>query len=527
MLEVFGTHYEMGLQYGVLLRPELITAMDRLGRILRWNAGEMGIPAPILTAVVKYQARQLAARIPERFIQELKGVAEGSGIAYDALLMPALFYDVSQSLGCTGLLMRGPDGTIIHGRNNDTSFFGGEELAKMTVVVRHKALGYNAVTHIDWLGFMGVETGYNDKGLAFSEETLHLKRPNPKGFPLAYLIRMALEESSKLEDLYPFFKRYPTIGAYGTVWSDRDENRGAVIELAPNTWAVSELKDSLMWNFNHFYDPNLKKLQHPQVDLLGFNRDRDALASTFPKKSQYTLDDAVAFLQMQIGPGGVDYSWSGTRTAICNDAGSQMVIFDPRGDGFYLAVGPYYAARQDIWHISGDFARTPQLFMKAKPLPSLKEKVAKIRVRLVDRKERLAQFVELAGEYPDEANVNFLVAYYSFPQRRWDLFADHALRAHELEPDVPEYRLYAGMALYQQKQLEKAIEALEGISSDQLYPEEEIYRLKILESVWAERDKARASLYGEQAEAILKQNQAEEYYNKAIAPLIQALRGKK
>ena len=81
-------------------------------------------------------------------------------------------------------LMRGKDGSIIQGRNNDTGGFGGEELAKLTVVVRHNAIGKNAVTHMDQLLYMGVETGYNSKGLSFGERnTPYIKNQTQTVFP--------------------------------------------------------------------------------------------------------------------------------------------------------------------------------------------------------------------------------------------------------------------------------------------------------------------------------------------------------
>ena len=61
MLEVSGDYYEMGLQYGVLLRPEIVDGMDSMTRILKWNAEEMGVPYPALVGLIKYQARQMAA----------------------------------------------------------------------------------------------------------------------------------------------------------------------------------------------------------------------------------------------------------------------------------------------------------------------------------------------------------------------------------------------------------------------------------------------------------------------------------
>jgi len=38
LLSVSGDHYEMGLQYGVLLRPEIMKALETYGKILRWEA---------------------------------------------------------------------------------------------------------------------------------------------------------------------------------------------------------------------------------------------------------------------------------------------------------------------------------------------------------------------------------------------------------------------------------------------------------------------------------------------------------
>jgi hypothetical protein len=150
MLEVAGNHYEMGLQYGVLLRQEILAALDSFGRIAQWMSDEQGIPVAHLWASLQAQAERLAKPLPGRFLEEARGVADGSGVPFETVLGISLIYDVGQSMGCTGVLMTGPDGTIIHGRNNDTSSFGGEELSNLTVVVRHRPEGFNAVTHMDY-----------------------------------------------------------------------------------------------------------------------------------------------------------------------------------------------------------------------------------------------------------------------------------------------------------------------------------------------------------------------------------------
>jgi len=409
MIEVKGDYYEMGLQYGALLRPELAGGMDSLCKILKWNAEEMGVPLPAMTALIKFKARGMADSLPKKYRDEMRGVADGSGVPYDAVISICLMYDIGMGMDCTGVLMRGKGDSIIQGRNNDSAGFGGEELAKMTVVVRHRAPGVNAVTHMDVPYFyMGVETGYNDRRLSFGEETLWIKKPNPGGFSLPYLIRMILEEASSLDEIYPFYDRYRTIAAYGCVWSDLKSGRGAVVEVTPTAWARNELKNSLLWNFNRIYDPALAEQQLPRRHLTNINIDREAIAGAFPKKREYTVEDAVKFVRAQTGPDGSDYSWSGTKFPICNWMASQMMIFDSKTDGFYMAVGPYYAARQDIYRYYNDFSRRPELFMPAVPIEPVVEKAARIENRLISKSEKLQAFIELAAQYENDANVHFL-----------------------------------------------------------------------------------------------------------------------
>jgi hypothetical protein len=523
LLEVSGDHYEMGLQYGVLLRPEILAALGSFDRIASWMAAEKGVSVVDLLGLMQALTENLARPLPQRFLDEAHGVAEGSGVPFDTVLSTSLIYDIGQSMGCTGVLMKGADGTIIHGRNNDTSSFGGEELAGMTVVVRHKADGCNAVTHMDYPLWLGVETGYNDQGIAFSEETLPIREPNPDGFSLPYLVRMALEECSTLDALAPLFDRYPTVGAYGCVWSDRKAGRGFVAELTPKGWATIEMKGSLLWNFNHFYDPQLRWQQHPRSRLAGLNRDREAVAALYPQKAAYRVSDAIDFLRLQTGPDGSDYAWCGTRFPVCNWQGSQMIVFDPLGDGFYLGLGPYYAARQNIYHIHNDFSQVPDLYREAIPPGCLVEQVAKIENRLVSRKRKLEALVALAQQFPDDANIHFLVARSSFLASELSLLADHARKAFALGPLVAEYRLYAGLAAYGNKDVCEAIALLEGIGTLEVHPEQELLRLVVLERAWAREDPTRSAQFAAQKQMILDKHDAQSYFDSGVLPLLDAL----
>jgi hypothetical protein len=521
MMEAEGDYYEMGLQYGVLLRPEIVSGMDSMIKILKWNADEMGVPYPALVGLIKYQARQMAARLPQKYQDEMRGVSDGSGLSYDAVVTVSLFYDAGQAMGCTGVLMRGKGGSIIQGRNNDTAAWGGEELSRMTVIVRHKAKGLNEVTHMDQPLYMGVETGYNSKGLSFGEEVLSIKSPNPDGFSLPYLIRMIMEECSTLDDIYPFFDKYPTVGAYGCVWSDLDAGRGATVELTPTAWAKNELKGSILWNFNRLYDERLASQQKGSYNISGYNSDREAVSAVFPAKAEYSVEDAVNFVRATIGPEGIDYSWCGTSYAVCNWEASQTMIFDTNTDGFFMAVGPYFTARQNIYHYYNDFSRKPDLFMPAAPIDPVIEKAAQIDNRLISKAEKLQQYISLAGQYREDANVQFLVAYKSFRLSKVDTFVQYAEKAYSMKPSVPEYQIYAGMAAYQKKDTEKAVSLLEGVAAR--YPEQDLFRLTALEKASMAKDPQKSAGYKSQKQAIIDKNEAQAYYDEKILPLVDAL----
>lgn len=524
MLDVTGDYYEMGLQYGVLLRPEITSALVSYTKILEWNADEMGVPYPLLCALVKINARQMVKKLPPKFIDEMRGVADGSGTPLDTIQAISLFYDVSQSLGCTGVLMNGRDGIILHGTNQDTSSFGGEEMGKMTVVVRRNPTGHNSVINFDQPLYLGLSTGCNSKGLALFENSLHVRQPNKNGFPVLYLLRMALEDCSTMDEVQAMLNKYNIIGASSITWSSLHERIGQNTELLPSSWIINKMNGPMLWIFNRILNPELAKYQTTAPILTGHNFDREEVASTFPIKSEYTLDDVVNFLRLKNGPDGTDYAWCGTKWPICNWSGQRIILVDPQGDGFYLGTGTYYAALQNIFHVHNDFSKPPELFAEAIPIDPKVEAVAKIENKLISRSQKLGEFIQLAKQYSDDANLQFIVAHDSFLQGKWDLFVDYAQKAYEMKPSVAEYQLYAGFAAYKRSDFDGATQLLEPLNPAKLSLEQQEYRLSVLSQILANKDPQNSAQYDKDMRLILDKYNAQNYYKENVLPHIKALK---
>lgn len=520
LLEIAGSHYEMGLQYGVLLRPEILGMLAFFETILRVMAQEAGVTPEAFLSQLRVQTEALASRLPQRFVDEMRGLAEGSGVPVDTVRTVALAVDVMAAKSCASVLMRGAEGAVLHGHNADMFGFSGEH----TAVVRRRATGYHAVTQYDYpLLFLGTYKAENDQGLTHTEETLPVRQPGVDGVSLYYLVRMALEECASLDEVGHLLGRQRLNGGSGSVWSSRRERRGMVLELTPQGWARREFADGLLWNFNRVYDSDLQRFQHPRANLGRSDHDRDHAAAAFPVRDAYTVDDVITFLRLQRGPADGDYAWCGTRWPICNMAGQQMLVFDPDGDGVYMAWGRGFAARQAIYRIHADFAFAPQLYLLAAPLSPLAEALAAVENQIATRHTRLDAVIGLAEQHPGDAQISFIAARKSFLLKQPEFFVEYAGRAYRLNPAVPEYRLYAGLAAFQRGDFERARLFLEPLSAAQLFPEQALYRLWTLEAIYRDYHPELAAAAHRQKQIILDDHDAHGYFEAAIAPLLSAL----
>ncbi|MFA5079507.1 MAG: hypothetical protein WC541_08500, partial [Dehalococcoidia bacterium] len=84
-----------------------------------------------------------------------------------------------------------------------------------------------------------------------------------------------------------------------------------------------------------------------------------------------------------------------------------------------------------------------------------------------------------------------------------------------------EYQMYAGMAYYCGKDMEKAVDLLDAVSAR--YPEQDLIRLTVLERASVSASPQKTSTYAWQKQALIDKYGAQDYYNDAILPLIDAL----
>ena len=515
LLDIRGDNLEMGLQYGVLMRPEILKSLDAFGRMIRWAAESMNVGVEEYLKQLRSFALGMMAKVPDRFYNEARGISQGSGVPLDSILMVTCAYDFIMTGGCTSVLMRAENGRVIHARNNDTSSFGGAELGRITAVVRRQPVGLHTTVQLDYPLILGIESGFNNQGLAFTEETLSVRQPNPDNFSVNILARMILEECSSLEELPAYFDRYPVIAGYGEVWSSQCEGRGWLVEQTHAGWAKKELEGDILWDFNTIYSADLRKYEKIEKGLRN-DDDREAVARCFPRKEHYTVQDGINFIRAS-DDGTNDHIHFGTRQGICNAGTQQAMVFDPEGQGVYLAWGEQYCSRANFYYIHEDFSIPPDLAAPQIPLSEKMIKMCEASFMLVQSAEKMAAYLGLAQEYPGEAHFQFQVVHQAFLLQKKELFIQYAEKAYQLQPNNAEYRLYAGIAAFWSGDEEESLRRLECFGANELFPKEELYRLTVLEQISHERQD-----YSTELQVLLDRENASEVYCQQIVPLIRA-----
>jgi len=198
-----GTRREMGRRYGALFRDQI-----------RYLQREYFHQLP--AAVVGDEAMQdWAARvepfIPEKYREEMRGVAEGCGLPYEDVLAMNAGVDRFQAMMCSTVAASGEatrGGEVLLGRNLD--FPGRGLLHKATVVAVFCPDDGAPVASVTWPGLVGVLSGMNARGVAGATMMIHRRRAELKpGLPYLLLYRDALERADDAGDVLAAIREAP------------------------------------------------------------------------------------------------------------------------------------------------------------------------------------------------------------------------------------------------------------------------------------------------------------------------------
>ncbi|MBN2311277.1 MAG: hypothetical protein JXR94_20025 [Candidatus Hydrogenedentes bacterium] len=288
---VSGTPHEMGFAFGRLMKDQVegmlipFLAAAKIADEERY--GDANLDAA-WKAVSPY--------IHERFIEELRGLGEGSGVGFDNVRRAHMIPVVSD-YSCSGAALWGPatrNGTFYQFRNLDYTMNGGLQNFPAVVVY----LPEDGIPHVNvtFAGYIGVNTGMNAKGITLTEMGDSPGREYPydlDGAHFTTLFRDLLYDADDLDEAVEMIKSAKRIKKYHYIIGDGASGRAVKM--------LAHAPDLVIWKDNDATDevaPNVKE------GVVYNCEGRDPIGWAHLSK-YYGRYDASAVIQLSAAVGGL------------------------------------------------------------------------------------------------------------------------------------------------------------------------------------------------------------------------------
>ena len=226
-----GTPYQMGYQHGVLLKSAVREMIDKV----------LAISFSQQPGWIDKAWEQLKDFIPPRYREEMRGLADGSGVSLKKIELANIFPELFH---CSGGVFFGKatlNGEFFHIRILD--YMTEPNFQKDAVVMVVKPQKGNAFISAGFAGFIGSVTGMNVQGITIGE--MGGKGFGKwKGIPMAFLFRKALEEANTFEEAVKIFRDSPRTCEYYYVISEARKKKAIGIRATPEEFQTLKPGDA-------------------------------------------------------------------------------------------------------------------------------------------------------------------------------------------------------------------------------------------------------------------------------------------
>ncbi|MGO9598285.1 MAG: C45 family autoproteolytic acyltransferase/hydolase [Isosphaeraceae bacterium] len=326
VLHVKGTPYEMGYQQGVLLKSDIRDNVHYLfevkGKELKVELAGLKLldPKRVIAGIAATQKKY----VPQRFFDEMRGIADGAGMdVRDVIIanfIPELFH-------CSGFALGGSattDGKLYHGRVLD---YGCDwRLQEHAVLTVAEPEGKIPFVNVTYAGFIGSVTGMNAEKISVGEMG-GKGLGHWDGVPMAFLMRMVLEEAMTLPEAVAIFRDHPRTCEYFFVIADGKTGKGVGIEASWDTFAVVAMGES---------HPNLPEAVKDAVLLSSGNRYAELVRRVRAGHGQFDAERALRLMDRPVA------MKSNLHSVLFETSTGKLWVANASKDGKPAAEQPYH-----------------------------------------------------------------------------------------------------------------------------------------------------------------------------------------
>ena len=242
-------HYNVGFDQGYLLADPIQKMLHKWLDSFLWVV----IPDP---KKIPNLIEQLKKQIPQEYLDEIKGIAEGFNqkmkdqqsprrVQWEQVLLLQLVPDILHSRACdlekllkkesvktsskiplpapacTTILDHDENGHVVFGRNMDWPSLG---VAGTYTIMKKRECGGKKILEVATPGLVGTITGMS-ADLALAMNVAEGETQNVKGLPASIFNRMCLENCSSIDEVSRYIQNHPTLGPYHLTVATEKEGR--------------------------------------------------------------------------------------------------------------------------------------------------------------------------------------------------------------------------------------------------------------------------------------------------------------
>lgn len=237
-----GTPYEMGRQHGELLGESVRASLRQVLGYFRHYLRVPLLNAWLANWWLDRPWRQARPWIPEPYLEEMRGLAEGAQVPVRELWRLHAIPDRTYS--CSSLAAWGhatADGQLIHTRNLDWNIDAGIQQHAVVFVVR--PTGARAFVNVGWAGFIGVLSGINDARISIGQIGAETTEAAFDGVPMVFLMRQVVERATDVEEAARLIQQARRTVGINYLIADAKARRALALETTQRQAAVFEADD--------------------------------------------------------------------------------------------------------------------------------------------------------------------------------------------------------------------------------------------------------------------------------------------
>jgi len=279
ILHVSGSYYEMGYQHGYLLKEGCI---ENIRAFLDYTLRKFSYDEliEIWDTMKKY--------IPTPYIEELHGLADGSGVSFENISIVYAATECTSFMGCFGIAAWGNatvDGKLYHARSWDLPFdirdpVSGKCVHENSVLIIRKPDNGFASLCPSVAGALNGAGGINEKGIGIGAEICWSNDQGFNGPPILIRVQWLLDYADTIEQALDILTTNRTLG-WNFIVSDCKVPVGYSVEISANhsyigTWDDPVEANKPFWSIknvvrrtNFYINPTLAATQRNYYDPSG------------------------------------------------------------------------------------------------------------------------------------------------------------------------------------------------------------------------------------------------------------------